>query len=85
MNAKEIIKLIQEQGIQAVDLRFTDLPGLWQHFTANPDEVTEESINEGFGFDGSSIRGFQQIQESDMLLMRIPALASRIPSPRPAP
>ena len=69
MNAKEIIKLIQEQGIQAVDLRFTDLPGLWQHFTANPDEVTEESINEGFGFDGSSSRGFQQIQESDMLLM----------------
>ena len=72
MSAKEVIKLIKEREIQAVDLRFTDLPGLWQHFTANPDEVTEESINEGFGFDGSSIRGFQQIQESDMLLMPDP-------------
>ena len=72
MDAKEIIELIKEREIQAVDLRFTDLPGLWQHFTANPDEVTEESIKEGFGFDGSSIRGFQQIQESDMLLMPDP-------------
>ena len=72
MNAKEVIKWIKDKEIQAVDLRFTDLPGLWQHFTANPAEVTEDSIAEGFGFDGSSIRGFQQIQESDMLLMPDP-------------
>ena len=68
MNAKEVIQWIRDREIQAVDLRFCDLPGLWQHFTCATASVTEESFEEGFGFDGSSIRGFQEIQESDMLL-----------------
>lgn len=72
MDAKEVIKWIKDREIQAVDLRFVDLPGLWQHFTVTPGEVTEASFAEGFGFDGSSIRGFQQIQESDMLLFPDP-------------
>ncbi len=68
MDAKGIVATIKEKGIQAVDLRFCDLPGLWQHFTVAAEDVTADSFAEGFGFDGSSIRGFQQIQESDMLL-----------------
>lgn len=72
MEAKEVIKWIKDREVQAVDLRFVDLPGLWQHFTVTPSEVTEESFAEGFGFDGSSIRGFQEIQESDMILFPDP-------------
>ena len=73
MDAREVLKLIQDREIQAVDLRFCDLPGLWQHFTLTPGQMSEESFREGFGFDGSSIRGFQQIQESDMLLIPDPS------------
>ncbi|HXK59557.1 MAG TPA: type I glutamate--ammonia ligase [Acidobacteriota bacterium] len=72
MDAKEVVKWIKDREIQVVDLRFVDLPGLWQHFTVAASEVTEETFSEGFGFDGSSIRGFQQIQESDMLLFPDP-------------
>ncbi len=73
MDAREVIKLIQDREIQAVDLRFCDLPGLWQHFTLTPEQMSEESFQEGLGFDGSSIRGFQEIQESDMLLIPDPS------------
>ncbi len=71
MKPEEVAKLIREKNIQIVDLRFTDLPGLWQHFSIMPREMVEsDSIwVEGIGFDGSSIRGFQQIQESDMILI----------------
>ncbi len=72
MNAKEVVQLARDREIKAIDLRFCDLPGLWQHFTISPQHLTEESFEEGFGFDGSSIRGFQQIQESDMLLFPDP-------------
>jgi glutamine synthetase len=68
MDAKKVIQTIKDREILAIDLRFCDLPGLWQHFTVPAAELTEDSIAEGFGFDGSSIRGFQEIQESDMLL-----------------
>ncbi len=71
MDVKEVIGIIKDRKIQAVDMRFCDLPGLWQHFTVTPERVDEESFREGFGFDGSSIRGFQEIQESDMLLLPI--------------
>jgi glutamine synthetase len=79
MDAREIVQLIKDREIEAVDLRFCDLPGLWQHFTCNPRLVTEESFEEGFGFDGSSIRGFQEIQESDMLLFPDPNTAFEDP------
>jgi len=79
MDAKEVIQWVRDREIQAVDLRFCDLPGLWQHFTMVPSQLTEESFAEGFGFDGSSIRGFQQIQESDMLLFPDPNSAFEDP------
>jgi glutamine synthetase len=68
---EDVAKLIKDKGIQIIDLRFTDLPGMWQHFSIMPREMVEgDSIwVEGIGFDGSSIRGFQEIQESDMILI----------------
>ncbi len=71
--AADAVKMAQE--VQMVDLRFTDLPGTWQHFTIPARECTEELFEEGIGFDGSSIRGFQEIHESDMLLMLDPDTA----------
>ena len=69
--AKDVINLVREHGIQIVDLKFTDLPGLWQHFSIALPELDDELFDDGIGFDGSSIRGFQEIHESDMLLNRI--------------
>lgn len=69
LKPKDVMSLIRDNDIQAIDLRFADLIGLWQHFTASTNEFTEDAFEEGLGFDGSSIRGFQEIQESDMLLM----------------
>ncbi|MDP9069839.1 MAG: type I glutamate--ammonia ligase [Actinomycetota bacterium] len=73
--AADVIRLAQDEGIDIVDLRFCDLPGLMQHFSVPVKQLTEEAIEEGFGFDGSSIRGFQEIQESDMILMPDPNTA----------
>ncbi len=84
VNEKDIQKvsqLIKENNIEIVDLKFNDLPGLWQHFSIPATELSEiddpvKSIwVEGIGFDGSSIRGFQKIQESDMLLQLDPSTA----------
>ena len=66
--SEEITALIQSHGIAIVDLRFTDLPGSWQHFSITLPEVNSGLFEDGIGFDGSSIRGFQEIHESDMLL-----------------
>ncbi len=66
---KEVLALAKESGAEIVDLRFSDLPGLMQHFSVPVSELSEESFEDGLGFDGSSIRGFQEIQESDMLLL----------------
>jgi len=67
-SVEDVLKLVSDQGIEMIDFRFIDLPGLSQHFSVPPTQLTAESFEEGFGFDGSSIRGFQEIQESDMLL-----------------
>ena len=64
MHPKDVIALIKEKGIQAVDLRFVDLPGLWQHFSLPAQDFEAEAFEEGIGFDGSSIRGFKAIEES---------------------
>jgi glutamine synthetase len=69
----DAIKLGKE--VQMVDLRFTDLLGMWQHFSIPARELTEELFEEGIGFDGSSIRAFQEIHESDMILVPDPATA----------
>ena len=79
MKPKEVVSLIKEKSVQAVDLRFVDLPGVWQHFTVSTREFAEDIFQEGIGFDGSSIRGFQEIQESDMLL--VPDAASAFIDP----
>lgn len=75
-NSKKDAKEILIDGLKSdlekakiVDFKFTDMPGLWQHFSVPMSELTEDSIKHGFGFDGSSIRGFKEIYESDMLLM----------------
>ena len=59
----DVLSRISDEGIQFVDFRFCDLPGLMQHFTVPAAQLTEEVFSEGLGFDGSSIRGFQEIQE----------------------
>ncbi len=69
---KEVLALAKDSGAEIVDLRFCDMPGLMQHFSVPISELSEQSFEDGFGFDGSSIRGFQQIQESDMLLLPDP-------------
>lgn len=72
---KDVISRIKEAGIQIVDLRFVDLPGIWQHFSIPAEDLTEDVFEDGLGFDGSSIRGFQKIQESDMILLPDPETA----------
>ena len=67
--------MAKEQGAEIVDFRFSDLPGLMQHFSVPVAELTEGIFEDGIGFDGSSIRGFQEIQESDMLLVPDPDTA----------
>ena len=64
-----VFKLVKDHGIKIVDLRFTDLIGQWQHFSVSMSEFAPDAFEDGVGFDGSSIRGFQKIHESDMLLM----------------
>lgn len=73
--AADVLSLIVDEGYEFIDLRFCDLPGQVQHFTVPTHQLTEESFEDGFGFDGSSIRGFQDIQESDMLLIPDPSTA----------
>ena len=72
---EDLLKTIKDNKIEMIDLRFTDVPGLWQHFSVPPRALGHDSIVDGVGFDGSSIRGFQEIQESDMLVIPDPARA----------
>ena len=74
-NAAQVVRLAKAEGVEVIDLRFCDLPGIMQHFTAPATMLTEEIFEEGIGFDGSSIRGFQQIHESDMILLPDPSTA----------
>jgi len=71
-DAQELVKYIKDRGIKYVDLRLSDVPGRWQHYTRPAHEVDLDLFTDGAGFDGSSIQGFQAIQESDMLLMPDP-------------
>ncbi|MYF99114.1 type I glutamate--ammonia ligase [Candidatus Poribacteria bacterium] len=75
MTPSEVVALAKEKNIKIVDLKFMDLPGMWQHFSIMVDELSEDLFTDGIGFDGSSIRGFQAINESDMLLFPDPATA----------
>ncbi|HUB06901.1 MAG TPA: type I glutamate--ammonia ligase [Myxococcales bacterium] len=75
MKAKDALGLASERKAQMVDLKFMDFVGIWQHFTIPIAELHEENFEEGYGFDGSSIRGWQPIHASDMLVMPDPASA----------
>jgi len=70
MTPKDVIEMAK--SVKMVDLRFIDLPGTWQHFTIPAHRLTEDLFEDGLPFDGSSIRGFQEIHESDMLLQLVP-------------
>ncbi len=69
---REVLAFMREHEVKAVDLRFMDFPGQWKHFTIPAEALTEEIFEEGIGFDGSSLRGWQAINESDMLLVPQP-------------
>jgi glutamine synthetase len=73
--AKDVLALAQEHGVRMVDFKFTDLPGTWQHLGLSIHSLSEDDFAEGLGFDGSSIRGFQEIAESDMVLLPDPTSA----------
>ena len=72
MSVKSILKFAEDEGAAYVNVRFTDLVGAWHHLTFPIEELSERSFEEGFGFDGSSLRGWASIHESDMLLVPDP-------------
>ena len=69
---KDVLDFVRENGIRQVDLRFTDLPGVQHHISYPVTQLEESTFEDGFGFDGSSIRGWAAINESDMLLIPDP-------------
>src|SRR5271166_6996904 len=74
-NADEVLRFLGDNKVEFVDVRFCDLPGTMQHFTVPTESFDQKVFTDGLMFDGSSIRGFQQIHESDMLLLPDPATA----------
>jgi len=72
---RRVLDLVRDRKLQVVDVKFCDLPGTWQHFSIPASALDEDVFRDGLGFDGSSIRGFQAINESDMLLLPDPASA----------
>jgi glutamine synthetase len=79
MTPKEVLDFAKKNNAKQVDLRFTDLPGLWQHISYPVSQLSVDSFEDGFGIDGSSIRGWAAINESDMLLMPDPTTAMMDP------
>ncbi|MDO3380071.1 type I glutamate--ammonia ligase [Geoalkalibacter halelectricus] len=81
MTPREAVEFAKEQNCQMVDYKFLDFVGVWQHFTTPISEFGEDVFEEGLGFDGSSIRGWQPIHNSDMLIMPDPSTAKLDPFP----
>lgn len=75
MKAIEVLEMIKKHEVSIIDLKFQDFPGTWQHFSIPTSEANEELFESGLGFDGSSIRGWQAINASDMLVVPDPATA----------
>jgi len=69
---KKILSYVKDNNIQFIDFKFMDFPGQWQHFTVPVSQLSEDSFEDGYGFDGSSIRGWKPINESDMLIIPDP-------------
>lgn len=72
---QEVLKMIQDQNIKMIDLKFVDLPGTWQHCTFYHEQIDESSFVDGVAFDGSSIRGWKAINDSDMAMVPDPTTA----------
>ncbi len=72
LTPKEVLDLIKKENVVSLDLKFMDFPGLWQHFSVPVSQLDLDSFKDGFGFDGSSIRGWRSINESDMLVVPDP-------------
>ena len=70
-----VFKLIKDEGVTMIDFKFMDFPGQWQHFSVPVGQISADSFEHGLGFDGSSIRGWQAINESDMLMKPVPETA----------
>ena len=79
MSVKDALEMAKKNKVEIVDFKFIDVPGLWQHFSIPAAELSAELFEEGLGFDGSSIRGFQSINESDMILLPDPDTAMMDP------
>ena len=75
LTPKDVLKMADQAGVQVVDFKFMDLPGQWQHLSVPRHQLDESSFEEGFGFDGSSMRGWREINESDMLMLPDPQTA----------
>ena len=75
MTPKEVLEFAKKNDVKMVDLKFMDLPGTWQHFGVPVSQLEEDSFEDGYGFDGSSIRGWQPIHASDMLVVPDPETA----------
>src|SRR5437764_2653905 len=69
MTPEEVLKLAKKNGVNIVDIKFVYVPGIWKHFSVPVHVLTEDLFVEGLPFDGSSVRGFQTINESDMLVV----------------
>jgi glutamine synthetase len=79
MTPKEVLEMAKAEGAVMVDVKFMDFPGTWQHFSVPVSELEESTFEEGYGFDGSSIRGWQPINASDMLVIPDPTTAQMDP------
>ena len=75
LTPKDVVKLVKDSNVKIIDFKFVDLPGVWQHYSIPAYRLDESLFEDGIGFDGSSIRGFAQIQESDMLVFPDPDTA----------
>jgi glutamine synthetase len=79
MTPKQVVEFMKENGAQMVDFKFMDFVGIWQHFSVPISEFDEDTFEDGVGFDGSSIRGWQPIHASDMLIVPDPETAKMDP------
>jgi len=73
LTPQEVLELVKKENVVSVDLKFMDFPGLWQHFSVPASQLDLDSFEDGYGFDGSSIRGWRSINESDMLVVPDPS------------
>ena len=75
MTPSEVIKYAEKHGAKMIDCKFSDFPGVWQHITYPINRLDDSAFEDGFGFDGSSIRGWKAIDSSDMLMLPDPSSA----------